>query len=679
MTLQLTYPGVYVQELPSGSHTITGVPTATTAFVGYLRKGPINTPVQCMNFGDFQRTFGGLDKQSLTSFQVYQFFLNGGTEAWVSRLCSASAPPVQPALALPGAPPPTSGGGSSKPQPPAGSTVLNLMSANPGTWGENVFVTVDYMANALNTFNLTASFYSVASTSPSSTSYSLQSSQALSAVTLDPSQPNYIAEVLADQPAGSSLVALGTINSTASTPPPFASGTMLVFNAPTTAASVQLSVTVVTPPDASGKTTTLPAQQVPSSASVTKVADMVGAIQQALSYAAGKLNLPGLAAAVVRSCTSPFAPTGTNTQRAQLIQIWLPDPSYAGYLIGISGGSSSLYSTLSTNYQAVQMAVPAPAQGGAANQNPPPPDGVPPGGFDVAGNSTNRTGIYALDNMQIVNIIALPDLQTMSDADYLTAATSVLNYAQGRRSFAILDMPGTITTPSDAVNWAQTKPASFGPGIINAAAYFPQVEIPTPYSSSPQILGASGTMAGLYAATDYSRGVWKAPAGITVALVGVEQLQYVMNDQENGQINPLGINALRNFPTYSNVSWGARTLAAPNVADEDWKYLSVRRLALYIEQSLVQGLQWVVFEPNGESLWSQIRLAVNGFLQPLFQQGAFAGSTPAQGYNCICNATTTTAQDQENGIVNIVVQFAPIRPAEFVVITIQQMTGQSSS
>ena len=302
-----------------------------------------------------------------------------------------------------------------------------------------------------------------------------------------------------------------------------------------------------------------------------------------------------------------------------------------------------------------------------------------PTGFDVAGNSTTRTGIYALDAMQNVDLLLVPDMPAMDSSDYLTAATATLNYAIQRKAFAILDMPNTVKAPSDAVAWATSTPATFGTGIISGATYYPQVLIPNPFSTQPLQIGASGTMAGIYALTDANRGVWKAPAGITAPLAGVQQLSYVMNDQENGSINPLGINALRTFPIYDNVAWGSRTLAAPNIADEDWKYIPVRRLALYIEQSLMQGLQWVVFEPNDDRLWAQIRLSVNSFLHPLFLQGAFVGKTPAQAYQCICDASTTTAQDMENGIVNILILFAPVRPAEFVVISLQQMAGQSSS
>lgn len=681
MSIQLTYPGVYVQELPSGSHTITGVTTATTAFVGFLQRGPIDTPVQCFNFGDFQRAFGGLDPLSPTSFQVYQFFLNGGNEAWVSRLVAATPAPVLPILALGGKAPSSSGGGSATPSPPSGATVLNLQAHNPGTWGENMFVSVDYMSNALNTFNLTASLYSVASTSPTSTSYSLVASQQLGAVTLDPTQPNYIAEVLAEKSLPETgLIALGMKSTTPTTPPPFASGTMLTVTVPATPVAMTLAVTVVAPPtNISGKPVTSVPVNAPSPVQISSVADLVGGIQQALSNAAGALKMPGLASAIVRSCTSPFAPTTAGAPRAQLIQIWIPDPTYAGYLIGISGSPSTTFTTLSTNYQAQALAPAVSTTMVPVGEAPPPPNGNPPGGLDVAGNPTSRTGIYALEAMQIVNLIVLPDLPSMEEGDYLTAATSLLDYAQARRAFALVDLPSGITTPSAAVAWAQSTPASFGQGIINAASYFPSVEIPTPFSNAPMVLGPSGTMAGVYAATDNSRGVWKAPAGISASLAGVEALQYVMNDQENGLLNPMGINALRNFPVYSNIAWGARTLAAPNVADDDWKYVPVRRLTLYLEHSLVQGLQWVVFEPNDDTLWAQIRLSVNGFLQPLFMQGAFAGTTPSQAYQCTCDESTTTPTDQVNGIVNIVVQFAPVRPAEFVVITIQQMAGQTSS
>lgn len=674
MALQLTYPGVYVQELPSGTHTISGVATSITAFVGYLTRGPMNTPVQCLNFGDFQRVFGGLDPNSTTSFQVSQFFLNGGTEAWVSRVCASSAPPVQPKTQLTGALPPSStgggGGGGKGLTPTTGTNLVEIDSQNPGTWGQNVFVVVDYMTNKPNTFNMTATLYSITSNSnSSSSSYSVVQTQSVPAVTLDVSQTNSIVEVMQSGYQNSALLAVPALTSTPSVLVPFASGTILNFTPPKNPVTATFTVTVQPP----GSDPTKPPPSVQSTLNVTftiaTVADLIAAIQSAISNAAGALGYPSLAGAQVRSCLSPFV--SSNGTQAQLVQIWIPDPGFANYLLGITSNPTSLFTVQSINYQAQQLNPPAPL--------PANPDGLPPTGFDIAGNSTNRTGIYSLDAMRVVNILVVADMASMGTSDYLTSATATLNYAIQRKAFAILDMPQTVTTPSGAVAWATSTPGTFGSGIISGATYWPQIQIPTPFSTQLLALGGSGTLAGIYALTDVNRGVWKAPAGITAPLAGVQQLAYVMNDQENGQINPLGINALRTFPTYDNIAWGARTLAAANVADDDWKYISVRRLTLYLEQSLIQGLQWVVFEPNDAALWAQIRLSVNAFLHPLYLQGAFVGATPSQAYQVVCDESTTTPEDMDNGIVNILILFAPVKPAEFVVISLQQMAGQSSS
>ena len=213
----------------------------------------------------------------------------------------------------------------------------------------------------------------------------------------------------------------------------------------------------------------------------------------------------------------------------------------------------------------------------------------------------------------------------------------------------------------------------------NAAVFFPRVMIPDPLTNGRlRDVAPSGTMAGVFAATDSARGVWKAPAGIDASLRNVSQLVYNPVDRENGVLNPLGINCLRNFPVYGNVSWGSRTLQGADVQASEWKYIPIRRLALFLEESLYRGSKWVVFEPNDEPLWAQIRLNFNAFMQTLFRQGAFQGTTPKQAYFVKCDSETTTSTDQNNGIVNILVGFAPLKPAEFVIIQIQQMAGQTA-
>ena len=178
------------------------------------------------------------------------------------------------------------------------------------------------------------------------------------------------------------------------------------------------------------------------------------------------------------------------------------------------------------------------------------------------------------------------------------------------------------------------------------------------------------------ARTDAQRGVWKAPAGIEATLQGVPELSVKLTDEENGELNPLGVNCLRSFPIIGRIVWGSRTLRGADVLADEYKYIPVRRLALYIEESLFRGTQWVVFEPNDEPLWAQIRLNVGAFMNTLFRQGAFQGTTPRQAYFVKCDNETTTQNDIDRGIVNIVVGFAPLKPAEFVIIKLQQIAGE---
>jgi len=186
-----------------------------------------------------------------------------------------------------------------------------------------------------------------------------------------------------------------------------------------------------------------------------------------------------------------------------------------------------------------------------------------------------------------------------------------------------------------------------------------------------------GAVAGIMARTDVNRGVWKAPAGIEATLSGAEGLTVNMTNEENGLLNPIGVNCLRSFPNIGRVVWGARTLKGHDQLSDDYKYVPVRRLALFIEESLYRGTQWVVFEPNDEPLWAQIRMNVGAFMQRLFRQGAFQGASPRDAYFVKCDAETTTPDDVNRGIVNIVVGFAPLQPAEFVIISIQQIRNAS--
>jgi uncharacterized protein len=294
---------------------------------------------------------------------------------------------------------------------------------------------------------------------------------------------------------------------------------------------------------------------------------------------------------------------------------------------------------------------------------------VPPAVFQ--GVRATKTGLYALEDVDLFNILMLPQAALMPATDMHAVYTEAELYAEERRSMIILDLPVDVQRLDQMQAWLIDHNAL---RHRNAAVYFPRTNVPDPLNRNrPRSLGGGGTMGGLWARTDTERGVWKAPAGTDARLRNVESLVYNLTDQENGALNPLGINCLRNFPVYSNICWGARTLEGADIIASDWKYVPVRRTALYLEESLFRGTKWVVFEPNDEPLWSQIRLNVGAFMQDLFRKGAFQGTTPRDAYFVKCDGETTTQTDIDNGIVNIEVGFAPLKPAEFVILKIQQI------
>ena len=315
--------------------------------------------------------------------------------------------------------------------------------------------------------------------------------------------------------------------------------------------------------------------------------------------------------------------------------------------------------------------------------HPPSDGGIPDSGALTAGIDTlARLDPYIFNLLCIpaaANLVAsgTPDVANIANV-YQYAA----NFCSHQRAFVIVDIPSTITTTgtqtSGIVNWLSALELNGLTPSSYAALYFPRLNIPDPLNQNrPRNVGASGTLAGIYSATDSSRGVWKAPAGIGAGIGGAS-LASILNDQDSGDLNPLGINVLRNFATYGNVVWGARTMRGADQLADEWAYIPVRRTANYIEESLFEGLKWVVFEPNDVPLWSQIRLNVTSFMQTLFRQGAFQGSSASTAYFVKCDSETTTQTDINSGVVNILVGFAPLKPAEFVVLQIQQMAGQTS-
>ena len=292
---------------------------------------------------------------------------------------------------------------------------------------------------------------------------------------------------------------------------------------------------------------------------------------------------------------------------------------------------------------------------------------------------TEGSSPLSLVGPEAFNLLCLPCTAQMSAADAAGVMAAGLAYCQTRRAFYLVDVPDThtVTTVSEMLTWFETTLEGL-PGDAGAV-YYPRLLLPDALNGGkPRETGASGTLAGLYAATDAAVGVWKAPAGTARALMGVVPA-VVLNDDDDSRLTALGINAIRSFAAYGVLSWGARTLKGADALASQWKYVPVRRMAQFVESSVAAGLTWAVFEPNAEALWSAMRLEVTAFLSSLFERGAFQGAAPMYGYFVRCDGTTTTQDDIDRGVVNLLVGFAPMKPAEFVVLQVQQQVCGATS
>ncbi len=574
MPATLSYPGVYIEEVPSGVRTITGVATSITAFLGRAVFGPINTPVTLTNYGDFERAFGGLAVDYPLGYAVRDFFLNGGGQAIVVRLYK-------------------------NPQTVSDSTAtvavdgLELKAKSPGKWGQKLRLAIDVevsdeVRTKLNLgasdrlFNLTVSLGG--------------RSEKFINVTNNSQSARRVDRVL----ASSSLVTLTW---------------------PNTAPTLPLT----------GAAVTAYAELLAAPTDETK--------QKAYADAAKALVDAASSAEAVLAAALAVKPPVAGDVTAARTAVAAAEAAFKG-----------------DNGQALSS------------------------GADFEGSKNDKTGLYALDKADLFNLLVIPPDSRGGDTPpdfYQTAIT----YARSRRAFVLVDSPAAWslnpdTAAADALAGFDALGVS-GESARNAALYFPLLKEVDPLRDGQvDNFVPSGAVAGIFARTDASRGVWKAPAGLDASINGIQGLNVVLNDAENGLLNPTGINVLRAFPGSGRVVWGARTLRGADKLADEWKYVPVRRTALFIEESLYRGTQWVVFEPNDDPLWAQIRLNIGAFMHNLFRLGAFQGSTPKDAYFVKCDKETTTQNDINSGVVNIVVGFAPLKPAEFVVIKLQQIAGQ---
>lgn len=586
MPITPTYPGVYVQEIPSGVRTITGVATSITAFVGRALRGPTDEPIAINSYGDFERIFGGLWLGSKMGYAVRDFYLNGGGQAIVVRLYHEETPTTSRPLA----------------RTPIKVDALTLEARYPGSWGENLRVSIDsdvsesvaasmgLTKDAL--FNLT-----VRDTSPGGRTEQFRN------LTVE-DNVRRVDKVLA---AESRLVVwCGNW--------PTIKPDMVKLKAVRTAEGALRTAEKVlaTAPGDATKKQAVPDARTTLESAAGDLDDAVGKAEKALA---------------AKKKATPQADVSTEE------------------------------TALTTARVAVKT-----SDGGALTEDD----------FIGASKEGAKQGLYALEKADLFNILCLPPYLATDDVDAdLVAAAAA--YVESRRAMLLVDPPSTWKDKDSA----KTQVANIGTVSKNAALFFPRLrQSDSLRDNQPGNFVPCGAVAGIFSRTDMQRGVWKAPAGFDATLVGVPELSVALTDAENGELNPLGINCLRSLPVAGRVIWGTRTLQGDDRLASEWKYIPVRRLALFIEESLYRGTQWVVFEPNDEPLWAQIRLNLGTFMHDLFRKRAFQGQTPTDAYFVKCDHETTTQSDIDLGIVNIVVGFAPLKPAEFVIISLQQMAGQ---
>ncbi len=656
MPSSLTYPGVYVEEIPSGVRTITGVPTSVTAFVGRARKGPDNEAVDITSFADFERVFGGLWAASPMTYAVRDFYLNGGSRAVIVRV-------MHPNYTSP----------DIRGQAEAAAAKIVAAAVTQAN-GKDAKKEAEKALKGI-TDDAASKPYEIAAAQAA-----LESLKTLA----DDAKPDAIAAVA--RTAGAATVRKIAIGAT----------TPLIFEARHPGRwGADLRVTLTRPYNAKGEATEPAknaAKALGSSVGVDDLFTLTVVDEGASGSSEVFANVTLVKTArrvdkVLENESSLIVWAGGDLDTAPQLSAIIPDPTAGQTNYDPRRGDEVV--TKQLELQAARAANPDPTsyrpqqqalEDAIKNVRASLTDGGNLGATDLlpSGGQLNKHGLYALEQLftrgGLFNLLCIPPYR---DGDVeLGVLAEAVTLCEQRRAMLIVDPPlAWKTVPVAADNFgANTENL---PRTRNAAVYFPRLRQPNPLRGDQiEEFAPCGVVAGIYARTDVQRGVWKSPAGLDASLVGVSALSVPMTDEENGRLNPLGVNCLRTFPVFGRVVWGARTLRGADDFADEYKYVPVRRCALFIEESLHRGLKWVVFEPNDEPLWAQIRLNVGAFMHNLFRQGAFQGASPREAYFVKCDQETTTQNHVNLGIVNIVVGFAPLKPAEFVVIKLQQIVGQ---
>ena len=650
------HPGVYIEEIPSGAKPIEGVGTSIAAFVGAVKKGPAGEPELIHSWDDYENTFGPIaSSNDAMGLAVSAFYLNGGKDAYIVRLVSTSPPAAAASLGLDG-----EGAGV--------NDVLVITATSVGTWGNEVYIRTKKPDAADLDFTLEVGHLE---------QNEFVAEETFSNVNMNANSDKYILTQVNDT---SQLVIVSLAEGVADH---YQNGSL-------TGAAMGDGGTVFSDGD--------------------------DGIQDNMTLS---INVDGLGVKrITLGTTDSFGFTGDNTADGEsvadklelAVQALGPQESYDSFTCeynhegslsfaltsGTSSSSSSVViydgdkdkpKTDLAKFLKLDSASETVSVHGSANVVPIALAGVTgqgehlDGGVEGAPTSKEYKTFFStkLKKIHDVSIIVLPGQFMPADGFGNTIISEALAHAEETKSrMVIIDPPPEVELDqSTKVDQIGLSTSTYG------VLYYPWVKVANPFynaDTNPNVdktltIAPSAFAAGMWSKIDGRRGVWKAPAGLETSLLGVAGLEFTVGDGDQNQLNPMGVNCLRKMPGAGPVIWGSRTLSTK--ADPEWRYVPVRRTAIFIEQSVYNGIQWAVFEPNDHRLWSSLRLNIDSFMNGLFRSGTFQGEKASDAYLVRCGLGDTMTQgDIDRGQVIVIVGFAPLKPAEFVIVRIQQKVAQ---
>lgn len=569
-------PGVYVEEFESGSQPMEGVSTSTAGFIGLAERGPVEgVPQLVTNVADFKRMFGGhlseneFGEYRFLSYAVDQFFLNGGSRCFVSRVAPADAKCAEGAI-------------------PADSPVLNFTSKNPGMWGDDIRIVITPASKAkTQIFEI-----------------------------LETTQGNkYLVKNCAGFNAGD-IVA-------------FTDGENVVYNKVLRSQDNIITFENELEGDVVDKEL-LPKKTISTCeisievgyGDIAEVYDNVSFNINASNYIEKKMAKSEL---VSVQCT------GETDASCSLFEA-LAGEGKAVVTVSLTGGSNGSVSSITA--------------------------------ADFIGEDRGagkRTGIQAFLDNDVVSIMAIPGV-----TDPNVQVTLVAHCENLGSRFAVLDMPRDLKKTDEIINHRNIFDSNY------AALYHPWLTVFDPLDKKNIAVPPSGSVLGIYARSDNSRGVHKAPANEVVR--GCVGLDCQFNTGEQDILNPKGVNLIRSFPGQGIRVWGARTASS----NSSWKYINVRRLFIFIEESIKANTNWAVFEPNDEVLWVRVQRTISVFLTNLWRNGSLAGTAPEEAFFVNIGRDTMSQDDIDNGRLVCIIGVAPVKPAEFVIFRISQKTAEAA-